>query len=217
MTPDVRRKVNIMVTVGFIVACVVMAFVLIKSVGKADSINATMGKKNEAKLITAGMEGATIKTNKGTMVIEFLEGYATSTIKNFVTLAEKGFYTDTKFHRVIKDFMIQGGDPNTKGTNIDTWGTGGPGYKFDDEINPLPIVNGVVAMANSGPNTNGSQFFIVTAGNASWLNGKHTVFARLIQGKDVLDAINNVPTYAYSVMVRDVPVSPVVIEDVQIY
>ena len=132
------------------------------------------------------MTKATLHTNHGAIEIELFPADAPKTVENFTALAGKGFYDGVIFHRVIPDFMIQGGDPT--GT-----GTGGPGYQFEDEQNEHPVVRGMLAMANAGPNTNGSQFFIVTADDCSWLNGKHTVFGRVVNGMDVADAISNVP------------------------
>jgi peptidyl-prolyl cis-trans isomerase B (cyclophilin B) len=133
------------------------------------------------------MINATMETNKGTIGVEFFDEDAPKTVGNFVKLASDGFYDGVIFHRVIPDFMIQGGDPT--GT-----GTGGPGYQFEDEINPNLIVRGALAMANAGPNTNGSQFFIVTADACPWLDGAHTVFGRVTSGMDVVDAIERSPT-----------------------
>ena len=133
------------------------------------------------------MSTATLHTNHGVIEIELFDDDAPKTVKNFRDLASEGFYDGVIFHRVIKDFMIQGGDPT--GT-----GTGGPGYTFEDEINDHKVVRGALAMANAGPNTNGSQFFIVTTGEAPWLDGKHTVFGRVTEGMDVVDAISALPT-----------------------
>ena len=130
---------------------------------------------------------ATIRTNHGPITIELFDEDAPQTVANFKKLAGDGFYDGVIFHRVIKDFMIQGGDPT--GT-----GTGGPGYTFEDEFNKNKIVRGALAMANAGPNTNGSQFFIVTTPEAPWLDGKHTVFGRVTDGMDAVDAIENTPT-----------------------
>ena len=126
---------------------------------------------------------ATIETNRGTIEIEFYPKFAPKTVNNFVFLARDGFYDGISFHRVISNFMIQGGDPT--GT-----GRGGPGYKFEDEVkeNPLTHETGVISMANAGPNTNGSQFFI-THSPQPHLNGKHTVFGKVVSGQDVVDAI----------------------------
>lgn len=150
------------------------------------------------------MSKATLNTNAGAIVVEFFDDDAPKTVDNFRTLAGKGFYDDLTFHRVIKDFMIQGGCP--QGT-----GTGGPGYSFEDEFNDNKIVRGALAMANSGPNTNGSQFFIVTAEAAEWLDGKHTVFAKVVEGMDVVDAIEGTATDA-----RDMPQEPQVIVSVDL-
>ena len=132
------------------------------------------------------MTNATIETNHGTIELELYPDDAPKTVDNFVKLAEDGFYDGVIFHRVIEGFMIQGGDPT--GT-----GSGGPGYQFEDEANDHRVVRGALAMANAGPNTNGSQFFIVTADEASWLDGKHTVFGRVTSGMDVVDTISSVP------------------------
>src|ERR671939_1662784 len=123
---------------------------------------------------------ATMRTNQGDIVLELFDEDAPVTVDNFKKLAGQGFYDGVIFHRVIPDFMIQGGDPT--GT-----GSGGPGYKFEDEINDHKVERGALAMANSGPNTNGSQFFIVTAEACPWLDGKHTVFGRVMRGMDVAD------------------------------
>ncbi len=133
------------------------------------------------------MSQATIHTNHGAIEVELFDEDAPKTVENFRKLASDGFYDGVIFHRVIKDFMIQGGDPN--GT-----GTGGPGYTFEDEFNQHKIVRGALAMANAGPNTNGSQFFIVTTDAAPWLDGKHTVFGQVTGGMDVVDKIEGLPT-----------------------
>jgi peptidyl-prolyl cis-trans isomerase B (cyclophilin B) len=130
---------------------------------------------------------ATMQTNAGTIGLELFDEDAPKTVANFKKLAGEGFYDGLIFHRVIKDFMIQGGCP--QGT-----GTGGPGYTFEDEINDHKIVRGALAMANAGPNTNGSQFFLVTTEAAPWLDGKHTVFGRVTDGMDVVDAIEATDT-----------------------
>jgi peptidyl-prolyl cis-trans isomerase B (cyclophilin B) len=133
------------------------------------------------------MSSATLHTNHGAVEVELFDDDATKTVENFRKLAADGFYDGVIFHRVIPDFMIQGGDPT--GT-----GTGGPGYTFEDEFNDHPVARGALAMANAGPNTNGSQFFIVTADACPWLDGKHTVFGRVTNGMDVVDAISQVET-----------------------
>ena len=131
----------------------------------------------------------TMSTNHGDIVLELFDEDAPETVGNFRRLAEDGFYDGLIFHRVIPDFMIQGGCP--QGT-----GTGGPGYTFKDEINDHKVVRGALAMANAGPNTNGSQFFIVTTAAAPWLDGKHTVFGEVAEGMDVVDTIGTLPTDA---------------------
>jgi cyclophilin family peptidyl-prolyl cis-trans isomerase len=130
-------------------------------------------------------QNATIETNHGTIELELFTDDAPKTVGNFTKLAGEGFYDGLVFHRVIPDFMIQGGCP--QGT-----GTGGPGYTFEDEPNDHPIVRGTLAMANAGPNTNGSQFFIVTAEATPWLDGKHTAFGQVTSGMEVVDAIQSV-------------------------
>lgn len=128
-----------------------------------------------------------MQTNHGAIEIELFDEDAPKTVANFKKLAGQGFYDGLVFHRVIKDFMIQGGCP--EGT-----GTGGPGYTFEDEFNQHKVVRGALAMANAGPNTNGSQFFIVTIDEAAWLDGKHTVFGRVVSGMEAVDAIEGTPT-----------------------
>src|SRR3954470_21860968 len=133
------------------------------------------------------MSEATMTTNHGTITIELFDDDAPKTVDNFRKLARDGFYDGLIFHRVIRDFMIQGGCP--QGT-----GTGGPGYTFEDEINPHKVVRGALAMANAGPDTNGSQFFIVTTEAAPWLDGKHTVFGKVTAGMEVVDRLEALPT-----------------------
>jgi peptidyl-prolyl cis-trans isomerase B (cyclophilin B) len=150
------------------------------------------------------MSEAVLHTNAGPITVELHDNAAPKTVENFRKLSADGFYDGLIFHRVITDFMIQGGCP--EGT-----GTGGPGYTFEDEINEHKIVRGALAMANAGPNTNGSQFFIVTTEEAPWLDGKHTVFGRVTDGMDSVDAIEATPTGA-----GDRPVEPQVIERVEL-
>jgi peptidylprolyl isomerase len=156
---------------------------------------------------------ATLKTTKGDITIELFGEATPKTVENFVKLAETGFYNGVKFHRVIRDFMIQGGDPLTKDdTKKASWGTGGPGYQFADEIGPdNNNAIGTISMANAGPNTNGSQFFINVADN-NFLDTKHTVFGRVTSGMDVVTAIENVKVEAQS----NRPLEPVVITSVEL-
>ncbi|MBA3420460.1 MAG: peptidylprolyl isomerase [Thermoleophilaceae bacterium] len=150
------------------------------------------------------MSTATFHTNHGAIALELFDADAPKTVENFRSLAADGFYDGLVFHRVIPGFMIQGGDP--LGT-----GTGGPGYTFEDEINRHKIVRGALAMANAGPNTNGSQFFIVTTEAAPWLDGKHTVFGAVTAGMDAVDRIEASPTGA-----RDRPLEDATIERVEL-
>jgi cyclophilin family peptidyl-prolyl cis-trans isomerase len=148
------------------------------------------------------VSSATLQTSEGDVELELFGEDAPTTVGNFEKLAAEGFYDGLTFHRVIPDFMVQAGCPRGDGT-------GGPGYQFEDEINEHKIVRGALAMANAGPNTNGSQFFIVTANACPWLDGKHTVFGRVTSGQDVVDAISQVDRDE-----RDRPREPVVIESV---
>ncbi len=150
------------------------------------------------------MSTANMHTSHGTIALEFFDEDAPKTVANFRKLAADGFYDGIIFHRVIPDFMIQGGCP--QGT-----GTGGPGYTFEDEINSHKVQRGALAMANAGPNTNGSQFFIVTAQACPWLDGKHTVFGQVSEGMDVVDRLEAGPTDA-----ADRPVEPLGISSVQV-
>ena len=150
------------------------------------------------------MSAATLHTNHGAIEVELFDDDAPKTVENFRKLAGDGFYDGVVFHRVIPDFMIQGGDPT--GT-----GMGGPGYTFEDEFNDHKVERGALAMANAGPNTNGSQFFIVTTDAAPWLDGKHTVFGKVTDGMDAVDSIEKTDTDA-----NDKPREPAVIERVEL-
>jgi cyclophilin family peptidyl-prolyl cis-trans isomerase len=150
------------------------------------------------------MSTANMNTTLGTIAIELFDDDAPKTVENFRKLASDGFYDGIIFHRVIPDFMIQGGDP-------DGTGSGGPGYTFEDEFNTHKVVRGALAMANAGPNTNGSQFFIVTIDSAPWLDGKHTVFGQVTAGMDAVDAIEATPTGR-----GDRPVDPPSIESIEL-
>jgi cyclophilin family peptidyl-prolyl cis-trans isomerase len=150
------------------------------------------------------MTTATMHTSEGTIELELFPEDAPKTVGNFTKLVGDGFYDGVIFHRVIPDFMIQGGDPT--GT-----GSGGPGYTFEDEFNDHRVIKGALAMANAGPNTNGSQFFIVTADECSWLDGKHTVFGRVVEGQDIVDRISQVDRDG-----RDKPTTPVTIDRIEL-
>ena len=150
------------------------------------------------------MSEAVMKTSEGEITFELFDEDAPKTVSNFKELAGQGFYDGLIFHRVIPDFMVQGGCP--EGT-----GTGGPGYQFEDEFNDHKVVRGALAMANAGPNTNGSQFFIVTTPAAPWLDGKHTVFGEVVEGMDTVDAIEGSETDA-----RDKPLEAKTIDKVEL-
>jgi cyclophilin family peptidyl-prolyl cis-trans isomerase len=150
------------------------------------------------------VSGAALTSSEGTIEVELFDDDAPKTVQNFMKLSSEAFYDGLVFHRVIPDFMVQGGCPRGDGT-------GGPGYTFEDEFNEHPVARGYLAMANSGPDTNGSQFFIVTADACPWLDGKHTVFGRINSGQDVADRISLVERDG-----SDRPLEPVVIESVEL-
>ena len=150
------------------------------------------------------MTQATLHTSEGPIEIELFPEEVPKTVENFTKLASDGFYDGLSFHRVIPDFMIQGGCPVGDGT-------GGPGYTFEDETSGHPVARGALAMANAGPNTNGSQFFIVTADACPWLDGKHTVFGRVVEGQDIVDRISQVDRDG-----RDKPTTPVTIDRIEL-
>jgi cyclophilin family peptidyl-prolyl cis-trans isomerase len=150
------------------------------------------------------MSVAAMRTTEGVIIFELFDEDAPRTVANFKKLATERFYDGLTFHRIIKDFMAQGGCP--QGT-----GTGGPGYQFEDEFNDHKVVRGALAMANAGPDTNGSQFFIVTADEAPWLDGKHTVFGKVVEGADVVDRLNELPTSG-----ADRPLTPVYISSIEL-
>ena len=152
------------------------------------------------------MSKAILNTNRGAIEVEFFDDDAPKTVENFRKLAADGFYDGLIFHRVIRDFMIQGGCP-------DGTGTGGPGYQFEDEFNPNKVIRGALAMANAGPNTNGSQFFIVTTPTAEWLDGKHTVFGKVTDGMEVVDEIETSPTDGHDKPLEDQKIESITLLD----
>jgi len=158
---------------------------------------------------------AIIKTSEGDITVKFYSE-APITANNFLNLAQKGFYNGTKFHRIMKDFMIQGGDPLTKESNTSVYGTGGPGYEFKNEYSQHKLVAGNIAMANAGPDTNGSQFFIVTAASAPSLDGGYTNFGEVVKGMEVVRKIENSRVTASDMGELSVPVDYVVVNSVQI-
>jgi peptidyl-prolyl cis-trans isomerase B (cyclophilin B) len=154
---------------------------------------------------------AIIETSLGDITVKFYNQDSSNTVNNFLNLVKLGFYDGTKFHRVIKDFMIQGGDPNSKDDDWSNDGIGGPGYRFSDEFNDHKLVRGSLAMANAGPDTNGSQFFIVTAESTPWLDGKHTNFGQVISDLNIIDKIEGV-----KVNESDHPTEDIVIKSIEL-
>jgi len=172
--------------------------------------DAAEGNQIQLEDLASGVSQAVLKTNLGDIAVGFYGQDSPLTVNNFLNLAKKGFYNGTKFHRVIKNFMIQGGDPLSKDDNWADDGTGGPGYQFQDEINSHKLVQGSLAMANSGVNTNGSQFFIVTAESTPWLDGKHTNFGYVVSGMDIIEKIE-----AGKVNENDHPLEDAIIESIE--
>lgn len=167
--------------------------------------------ESETKEYSQKYKGAVLKTNMGDITVKFYGSQSPKTVANFVKLSKNNFYNNVTFHRVIKDFMIQTGDPNSKDDDWSNDGMGGPGYSFQDEINNQKLVEGSLAMANAGPNTNGSQFFIVTAKATEWLDGKHTNFGEVTKGLEVVKKIENV-----KVNQNDHPLENVTIEKIEL-
>ena len=173
-----------------------------------------LAPNNKIKNKTMNEQTTTVvlQTNFGDIELALYPDKAPETVNNFLKLTKNGYYDSTKFHRVIKGFMIQGGDPYTKGDDVNLYGKGGPGFNFKDEINDMPLVRGSLAMANTGrPNTNGSQFFIITAPATPWLTGIHTVFGKVISGMEIVDKIEAVKTTGSPF---DRPIEPVIINKV---
>ncbi len=162
-------------------------------------------------LYSQGYSQALIKTNLGDIKVSLYGQKSPNTVNNFLNLAKLGFYKNIKFHRVMPGFMIQAGDPYTKTENTAIYGTGGPGYTFADEINQEKLVKGSLAMANAGPNTNGSQFFIVSADSTPWLDGAHTNFGEVIEGMSVVETIEKVKTNDKALPLSDVIIKEIVI------
>ncbi len=179
----------------------------------------SVSEKNEpedvagTKIISPATSRVRLVTTQGDIIIELFADSRPKTVQNFISLVESGFYNGVKFHRVIKDFMIQTGDPLSKDDNWSDDGTGGPGYTIEDEFGPDDaLVRGSVAMANTGmPHTNGSQFFIVTAESTPWLNGKHTLFGRVVDGMDVITKIAGA-----AVSENDHPLEDIVIQTIEV-
>lgn len=203
----------IVIALGIILIGLIAAFALIPTPAAKESADNTNADKN----INSNMQNAqtnqtvVLKTNFGDIVLELFSADAPKTVENFMKLSTSGFYNGTKFHRVMKGFMIQGGDPNSKDDDWSDDGMGGPGYKFEDEINSHKLVRGTLAMANAGANTNGSQFFIVTTEATPWLDGKHTAFGKVLSGMDIVDKIELV-----KVNEKDHPTEDVVVNNIEI-
>lgn len=189
-----KEKINWLILIVIAVIGITGAVIGYKIAIKMENKLSIKQNDGTANVARASNAVVLMKTNLGGIKIELFTKDAPETVGNFIKLSKSGFYNGTRFHRVIKGFMIQGGDPNSKDEDWSNDGSGGPGYAFKDEINNRKLTKGVLAMANSGPNTNGSQFFIVTAKDTPWLDGKHTVFGQVIEGMDIVDKIENVST-----------------------
>ncbi len=200
-----KKFINPSALLFLFILIVVTVFIGYATGDKKDNKTIIVNNMNDDKQIII------LETSLGNIGIELYKAKAPKTVENFIKLSSEGFYENTKFHRVIKGFMIQGGDPYTKGEDTSVYGTGGPGYKFADEANDLPMDRGTLAMANSGPDTNGSQFFIITAMETPWLVGHHTVFGKVISGMDVVDKIENSKTNE-----NDLPITPVIVIKVDV-
>jgi len=191
------------------IALLIFLSILAFFVNKSNNVKRNIVTANAIEFNKA-YSGAILRTTVGDIRIEFLHEHAPKTIYNFIGLVEKKFYNGTKFHYVLKDFLVQGGDPLSRKSDKTLYGTGGPGYSLTNENSLLPMEQGVVAMANIGKDTSGSQFFILTAHALPALNGKFTVFARVKTGFDTLEKINNVPTD------NNIPRYPIEITDIEI-
>ena len=174
----------------------------------------TTTQTTKPKMETTTKDTATVimHTTMGDVTLSLYRKDSPKTVENFLKLSREGFYNGVRFHRIIKDFMIQGGDPLSKDdSQMARWGTGGPSYMFADEFNKHKLVRGSLAMANSGPNTNGSQFFIVTKDSTPWLDGKHTNFGEVTAGLDIVMKMDAVATGS-----GDRPVTPITITSIEV-
>ena len=203
----------IVIALGLILIGLIAAFALIPTPAAKESTDNSNAANNQNSNMQNAQtnQTAVLKTNFGDIVLELFSADAPKTAENFIKLSKSGFYNGTKFHRVIKGFMIQGGDPNSKDDDWSDDGMGGPGYKFEDEINSNKLVRGTLAMANAGANTNGSQFFIVTTEATPWLDGKHTAFGKVLNGMDIVDKIESV-----KVNENDHPTDDVIVNSIEI-
>lgn len=198
------KKYLLNILLGVIFICILCGCDNNKEEKMKTSINGVLTNQLE---LASKHKSVIIKTNYGDITVKFYGDDSPVTVNNFLNLSNSGFYNNTKFHRVIKGFMIQCGDPNSRTDDVDTYGSGGPDYRFSDEINKHKLVAGSLAMANAGPDTNGSQFFIVTAKSTPWLDGKHTNFGQVTAGMETVKKIENVATDTAS----DRPVEDVII------
>jgi len=199
---------NIILTIALIFLIGFGFFLISKYTSDDEPVNENTGQDQDRE-----NSQAIIKTSMGDITVELYDTDAPKTVENFIKLTGENFYDNTRFHRVIKDFMIQAGDPFTKHVSLkDKWGTGGPGYTFEDEINSRKLIKGSLAMANSGPNTNGSQFFIISTEATPWLDGLHTNFGQVISGMDIIERIENVETGEADQPIEDVMIEEIVIK-----
>ena len=207
----------IVIALGIVLIGLIAAFALIPTPAAKESANNSNAVKNinsnmqNSDIKNLANQTAVLKTNFGDIALELFSADAPKTVENFIKLSKSGFYSGTKFHRVIKGFMIQGGDPNSKDDDWSDDGMSGPGYKFEDEINSHKLVRGTLAMANAGANTNGSQFFVITAESTPWLDGKHTAFGKVLSGLDIVDKIESV-----KVNENDHPTDDVIVNSIEI-
>lgn len=203
----------IVIALGTILIGLIAAFALIPTPAAKESADNSNAANNQNFNMQNAQANQTVvlKTNFGDIVLELFSADAPKTVENFIKLSKSEFYNGTKFHRVIKGFMIQGGDPNSKDDDWSDDGMGGPGYKFEDEINSHKLVRGVLAMANAGANTNGSQFFIVTTEATPHLDGRHTAFGKVLSGMDIVDKIESVKVNG-----NDHPTDDVIVNNIEI-
>jgi len=205
-----KRKDRLLSVFGVLVVIGLVGVIGYKGT-RAGNTNNQDNNKSEVKTMTEKI--GILETNLGTIKFKLFSDAAPKTVENFQTLASNGFYDGVKFHRVIKDFMVQTGDPNSKDDDWTNDGMGGPGYTFQDEINDYKLIRGRVAMANSGVDTNGSQFFIVTKESTPWLDGKHTVFGEVIEGMDVVDKIEAASTNENDHPLEDIVINKALVEE----
>ncbi|HRH22449.1 MAG TPA: peptidylprolyl isomerase [Candidatus Paceibacterota bacterium] len=196
---------------AFVALCVFFGASLYYFLTTAFETGIVFAEKNpEIALQETPILYARIHTEEGVFKVRFLRSKAPFTVKNFIRLSKKDFYNETQFHRVIKGFMIQGGDPLTREDDISVYGTGGPGYMIPDEINDRPMVRGAVAMANYGKDTNGSQFFVLTH-DTPRIQDKFTIFGEVVEGIEIVDRISSVPVDS-----KNLPKEPIRIQKIEL-